>query len=117
MKHNKVGFAMTRDVVRAGYPTPFQEVARLLVEGWISGLPVVDEDDKVIGVIVVEGVRGPLTGQSERRSRTEIAFSMTSRSTASSRWSSSSPATSMPPACHPDGPSRHGIADDCPRIP
>lgn len=51
MKHNKVGSVMTTDVVRASYGTPFKEVARLLAHHGISGLPVVDEDEKVIGVI------------------------------------------------------------------
>lgn len=51
MKHNKVGSVMTTEVVRATYGTPFKEVARLLGEHRISGLPVVDEDEKVIGVI------------------------------------------------------------------
>ncbi|MFJ8361842.1 CBS domain-containing protein [Streptomyces sp. NPDC093984] len=51
MKHNKVGSVMTTDVVRAEYRTPFKEVARLLADRHISGLPVVDDDDKVIGVI------------------------------------------------------------------
>ncbi|MFI0508473.1 CBS domain-containing protein [Streptomyces canus] len=51
MKHSKVGSVMTTEVVRATYGTPFKEVARLLGEHRISGLPVVDEDDKVIGVI------------------------------------------------------------------
>jgi CBS domain-containing protein len=51
MKHNKVGSVMTTDVVRAGYGTPFKEVARLLADHRISGLPVVDDDEKVIGVI------------------------------------------------------------------
>lgn len=51
MKHNKVGSVMTTDVVRADYGTPFKEVARLLAAHRISGLPVVDEDDRVIGVI------------------------------------------------------------------
>ncbi|MES5819811.1 CBS domain-containing protein [Streptomyces sp. RG80] len=51
MKHNKVGSVMTTDVVRAEYATPFKEVARLLGEHRISGLPVVDEDEKVVGVI------------------------------------------------------------------
>ncbi|MFF7274916.1 CBS domain-containing protein [Streptomyces griseorubiginosus] len=51
MKHDKVGSVMTTEVVRATYATPFKEVARLLGEHRISGLPVVDEDDKVIGVI------------------------------------------------------------------
>jgi len=51
MRHNKVGSVMTSDVVRATYGTPFKEVARLLADHRISGLPVVDEDDKVTGVI------------------------------------------------------------------
>lgn len=51
MKHNKVGSVMTTEVVRAEYGTPFKEVARLLRDHRISGLPVVDDDEKVIGVI------------------------------------------------------------------
>ncbi|CCK32510.1 hypothetical protein BN159_8132 [Streptomyces davaonensis JCM 4913] len=51
MRHNKVGSVMTTEVVRAEYGTPFKEVARLLGEHRISGLPVVDQDEQVIGVI------------------------------------------------------------------
>ncbi|MFF1678532.1 CBS domain-containing protein [Streptomyces sp. NPDC058256] len=51
MKHDKVGSVMATEVVRAQYSTPSKEVARLLAEHRISGLPVVDEDEKVIGVI------------------------------------------------------------------
>ncbi|MFE2071161.1 CBS domain-containing protein [Streptomyces sp. NPDC059467] len=51
MKHDKVGSVMTTDVVHATYATPFKEVARLLADHRISGLPVLDDDDKVIGVI------------------------------------------------------------------
>ncbi|MEV3860646.1 CBS domain-containing protein [Streptomyces sp. NPDC050095] len=51
MKHTKTGDVMVGDVVTARYATPFKEVARLLAEHRISGLPVIDEDDKVIGVI------------------------------------------------------------------
>jgi CBS domain-containing protein len=51
MKHNKIGSVMTTDVVRTEYGTPFKEVARLLAGHRISGLPVVDEDERVIGVI------------------------------------------------------------------
>ncbi|MDR3082462.1 MAG: CBS domain-containing protein [Streptomyces sp.] len=51
MKYDKVGSVMTTDVIRAEYGTPFKEVAHLLADHRISGLPVVDEDDKVIGVI------------------------------------------------------------------
>ncbi|MEU3885081.1 CBS domain-containing protein [Streptomyces sp. NPDC029041] len=51
MKHSKVGALMTADVVCAEYGTPFKEVARLLAARRISGLPVVDDDEKVLGVI------------------------------------------------------------------
>ncbi|MFF5308152.1 CBS domain-containing protein [Streptomyces massasporeus] len=42
---------MTRDVVQARRTTPFKEVVRLLDQHRISGLPVVDADDKVLGVL------------------------------------------------------------------
>ncbi|WP_030681150.1 CBS domain-containing protein [Streptomyces sp. NRRL B-1347] len=51
MKHSKVGSVMTSDVVTATYDTPFKEVARLLARHRISGLPVVDADGSVIGVL------------------------------------------------------------------
>ncbi|MCZ4122753.1 CBS domain-containing protein [Streptomyces sp. H39-S7] len=51
MRHRKIGNVMTSDVVRAVYATPFKDVALLLAHHDISGLPVVDEDDKVIGVV------------------------------------------------------------------
>ncbi|MFF7886589.1 CBS domain-containing protein [Streptomyces sp. NPDC020794] len=51
MRQNKVGSVMATEVVTARYGTPFKEVARLLSEHRISGLPVIDEDDKVLGVI------------------------------------------------------------------
>ena len=51
MRHDKVGSVMTTDVVRTTHHTPFKEVARLLAAHRISGLPVIDEDDKVVGVL------------------------------------------------------------------
>ncbi|MCX3059882.1 CBS domain-containing protein [Streptomyces beihaiensis] len=51
MKHSKVGSVMAADVVSARYATPFKDVARLLHQHRISGLPVVDDEEKVIGVI------------------------------------------------------------------
>ncbi|MFM9609299.1 CBS domain-containing protein [Streptomyces niveiscabiei] len=51
MKHDTVGSVMTVDVVHAVPDTPFKEVARLLARHRISGLPVVDGDDKVLGVV------------------------------------------------------------------
>ncbi|MEU0022212.1 CBS domain-containing protein [Streptomyces rochei] len=46
-----VGEVMTRDVVHTRRTTPFKEVVRLLDHHRISGLPVVDADDKVLGVL------------------------------------------------------------------
>ncbi|WP_405496528.1 CBS domain-containing protein [Streptomyces sp. NBC_00096] len=51
MKHAKVGFLMTDEVVSVPGRAPFADVASLLVEHDIGGVPVVDEDDRVIGVV------------------------------------------------------------------
>ncbi|MFH9979197.1 CBS domain-containing protein [Streptomyces sp. NPDC017179] len=51
MQHDKVGSVMTTEVVRAEYGTPFKEVARLLAGHRISGLPVIDADEHVMGVV------------------------------------------------------------------
>ena len=42
---------MTTDVVVAHPETPLKEVARLLIEHRIRGMPVVDQDDHVLGVV------------------------------------------------------------------
>ncbi|WP_217549724.1 CBS domain-containing protein [Streptomyces sp. GbtcB6] len=46
-----VGEVMTSDVVEAHPETSFKDVVRLLDRHRISGLPVVDHDDKVVGVV------------------------------------------------------------------
>lgn len=51
MTSHTVGRVMTRDVVRARPTTSFKDLVRLLDHHRISGLPVVDDDDKVAGVI------------------------------------------------------------------
>ncbi|MFG2030592.1 CBS domain-containing protein [Streptomyces sp. NPDC048825] len=51
MKTCKVGEVMTSEVIGARQETPFKDVAQLLARHRISGLPVVDADDKVLGVI------------------------------------------------------------------
>jgi CBS domain-containing protein len=51
MKHRKVGTVMTSDVVRVREATAFKQVASLLAQHRISGLPVVDDDEKVVGVV------------------------------------------------------------------
>ncbi len=42
---------MTRDVLTVSPSTPLKDVARLLVERRVSGVPVVDEDGSVLGVV------------------------------------------------------------------
>ncbi|MEU4659160.1 CBS domain-containing protein [Streptomyces sp. NPDC023723] len=74
MKHDKVGSVMTRDVVRAEYGTPFKEVARLLAERRVSGLPVVDEEEHVLGVLsetdlMMHQARTPVPYEPARRFR------------------------------------------------
>ncbi|MFJ4077673.1 CBS domain-containing protein [Streptomyces iakyrus] len=51
MTSHTVGEVMTSDVVQACRTTPFKEVVWLLDHHRISGLPVVDDDDKVLGVV------------------------------------------------------------------
>ncbi|MFF6779253.1 CBS domain-containing protein [Streptomyces sp. NPDC012637] len=51
VKHRTVGEVMTGEVVQAHPGTSFKELARLLTSHHISGLPVVDDDDKVMGVV------------------------------------------------------------------
>ncbi|WP_107480956.1 CBS domain-containing protein [Streptomyces sp. IMTB 2501] len=51
MKARTVGEVMTDEVVRARRQTPLDHLARLLDLHRISALPVVDHDDKVVGVV------------------------------------------------------------------
>ncbi|MET9295836.1 CBS domain-containing protein [Streptomyces sp. NPDC003077] len=51
MKHRLIDQVMSRDVVSVGPDASFKEVAELLGRHAVSGLPVVDRDDKVVGVI------------------------------------------------------------------
>ncbi|MGY6024691.1 CBS domain-containing protein [Streptomyces spinosirectus] len=51
MIYCRIKDVMTHEVVRADGETPFKVVARLLSDNRISGLPVVDDEEKVVGVI------------------------------------------------------------------
>jgi CBS-domain-containing membrane protein len=42
---------MTKDVLTIGSDTPLKEAARRMLEAGISGLPVIDDDDHLIGII------------------------------------------------------------------
>jgi CBS domain-containing protein len=57
MKRRRVGSVMSKDVVRAPGGMPGGDIERLLAEHDISGLPVVDADDKVIGVVSATDLR------------------------------------------------------------
>ncbi|MFE3945490.1 CBS domain-containing protein [Streptomyces sp. NPDC059118] len=51
MKHIEVGDLMTDEVVSVVSLTSFKEVAKLLAQHDISGLPVLDDEDRVLGVV------------------------------------------------------------------
>lgn len=46
-----VGDIMTADVTTVRPTTPLRDAARLLLELRISGLPVIDDDDKLVGIV------------------------------------------------------------------
>ncbi|WP_405895671.1 CBS domain-containing protein [Streptomyces sp. NBC_00104] len=66
MKTSKVGEVMTPEVIQAHQDTPFKDVARMLARHRISGLPVVDADDKVLGVISETDLMRRQAAQAER---------------------------------------------------
>ncbi|MFD7611615.1 CBS domain-containing protein [Streptomyces sp. NPDC059828] len=51
MEHSTVGDLMVSEVVSVVPSTPFKEVAKQLAQYDISGVPVLDEEDRVVGVI------------------------------------------------------------------
>ncbi|MFB7176411.1 CBS domain-containing protein [Streptomyces sp. NPDC056257] len=51
MKHMKVADLMTDEVVSAAPGTVFKDVAKLLAQYDISGVPVLDDEDRVMGVV------------------------------------------------------------------
>ncbi|MFI5670899.1 CBS domain-containing protein [Streptomyces sp. NPDC051704] len=51
MKHIKVADLMTDEVVSVAPGTAFKDVAKLLVQYDISGVPVLDDEDRVVGVV------------------------------------------------------------------
>ncbi|MEU6018270.1 CBS domain-containing protein [Streptomyces sp. NPDC047515] len=51
MRHIRVGDLMTDEVVSVVSVTSFKEVAKLLAQHDISGLPVLDDEDRVVGVV------------------------------------------------------------------
>ncbi|MER5374991.1 CBS domain-containing protein [Streptomyces sp. NPDC002553] len=70
MQTRSVGEVMTREVVQARRQTTFKELVRLLNRHRIGGLPVVDADDKVVGVISATDL---VSGQTKPADRTDRA--------------------------------------------
>ena len=53
---------MTRSVITAGEDTPFKEIARLMAENGVRGIPVLGDDDRVVGVVSEEDLLKALDG-------------------------------------------------------
>ncbi|MFE7095429.1 CBS domain-containing protein [Streptomyces erythrochromogenes] len=51
MKHIRVADLMTDEVVSVAPETAFKDVAKLLAQYGVSGLPVLDDEDRVVGVV------------------------------------------------------------------
>ncbi|MFE1809104.1 CBS domain-containing protein [Streptomyces sp. NPDC059533] len=51
MKHIKVADLMTDEVVSVAPGTGFKDVAKLLAQYDISGVPVLDDEDRVVGIV------------------------------------------------------------------
>lgn len=81
MKPTKIGAVMSGDVVTAQYGTPFKDVVRLLRDHGISGLPVIDEDDKVIGVVSETDLMQRQARSGESGGRLHVWVSMLRRPT------------------------------------
>ena len=47
----KAADIMTKDVITVKYETTIEELARLLIDYKISGVPVIDDDNKLIGIV------------------------------------------------------------------
>jgi CBS domain-containing protein len=63
-----VADVMTKDVVTVSPSTPLREAARLFVERRISGVPVVEDDGTVVGVLSEGDILVKERGRSSRRS-------------------------------------------------
>ncbi|WP_055569253.1 CBS domain-containing protein [Streptomyces atriruber] len=104
MKHSKIGSVMISDVISAQRGTPFKEVARLLSEHCISGLPVIDSDEKVIGVIsetdlLVREAEAPGSYAPSRRFRLLKQHSVARKDRSKSTARTAGQLMSTPPIC------------------
>jgi CBS domain-containing protein len=54
---------MTKDVVTVGRTADIYDAIRMMADGNITGLPVVDEDEKLVGVVTEKDVMSEYEGQ------------------------------------------------------
>jgi len=47
---------MTKDVIAVEREKPIAEIAPILVENRIHGVPVIDEEKKIVGILTEEGL-------------------------------------------------------------
>ncbi|MER6129594.1 CBS domain-containing protein [Streptomyces sp. NPDC001795] len=103
-----VGEVMTREVVEARRETSFKDVARLLDRHRISGLPVVDHDDKVLGVVSETDLirfqaAQPARGRVRRLRKTALRGSARHTTTATARATTAGELMSTPAiTVHPE---------------
>ncbi|MCM2577413.1 CBS domain-containing protein [Streptomyces meridianus] len=67
MRHRAVGSLMAGDVVTVTAPTPSSASADLMEEHRINGLPVVDADDRVVGMLSASDLRRLRTSEEDVR--------------------------------------------------
>ena len=78
----KIAELMTREVVSVGPEASLKEVAQLLVEHRISGLPVCDEAGRIVGVVSEADILQRETGPIEREGHFAWLFDDTARADA-----------------------------------
>ncbi|MFD3573109.1 CBS domain-containing protein [Streptomyces sp. NPDC058644] len=104
MKHSTIGSVMTSEVVSVQYGTPFKDVAQRLAEHRISGLPVIDTDDKVVGVIsetdlLTREAQAPAPCRPSRRFRMRLMSRGARRDRAKATARTAGQLMSEPPVC------------------
>lgn len=56
---------MTTDVVSVNRDTPIDRVIELLVENDVTGIPVVDDENRLVGIVTEKNVLGSLSSRTE----------------------------------------------------
>lgn len=68
MTKARVKDVMTTEVITAGSDTPYKEMVERMYSGSVSGLPVLDEDGRLVGIVTEADLL--LAGEDEPRHRT-----------------------------------------------